>query len=313
MGLAKQQLKMLGIQQPKTTKGGGFMSTTPSADYYSSQFEYLEQQHADLQKAYADSWTKIENENSSIGMITLLTSTLNIACEELTLLVENCSVTLNALSTMQTDQNSMQSFYNDANNLYNDDYNKWYEQYIKEGQDPANASYNANNQATSDMMGDPDFLQYVASAQACGSDMQDIANMGVVNPKTDKTSYPFESISEDITNQLNTIFAPYPGTSGPTGIAENWCMGFGSAYQTTKPDSSDDSSTSSSGSSSSILQGITSAFSSIASDIGGLSSSTQSEEQFDVQEYNTMLQENQSLAKSFDQLLMAMVNNEITS
>jgi hypothetical protein len=289
------------------------MSTTTNADYYSSQFATLEQQQSELQAAYSASWDKIDNENSSIGMIILLTSTLNIACEELMLQVENCSVTLNALSTMQTDQNSMQSCYNDANNLYNDDYNKLYEENIKNGQDPATASYNANNQATSDMMGNSEFLQDVQNAQAYGSDMQDIANMSVVNPVTGTTSYPFESISEDITNQLNTIFAPYPGTSGTTGIAENWCMGFGSAYQTTNPDSSDDSSTSSSGSSSSILQGITSAFSSISSDIGGLSSSTQSEEQFDVQEYNTMLQENQSLAKSFDQLLMAMVHNEITS
>jgi len=280
------------------------MST--NTDYYSSQFASLEQQKADLQAEYAESWNKIDNENSFMGMITLLTSTLNIACEELMLQVENSSVTLNALSTMQTDQNSMQSCYNDANNLYKDDYTKLYEENIKNGQDPATASYNANNQATSDMMSNSEFLQDVQNAQAYGSDMQDIANMSVVNPVTGTTSYPFESISEDITNQLNTIFAPYPGTSGTTGIAKNWCMGFGSAYQTTNPDSSD-------GSSSSILQGITSAFSSISSDIGGLSSSTQSEEQFDVQQYNTMLQENQSLAKSFDQNLMAMVHNEITS
>lgn len=267
--------------------------TQTNAEIYSKQYDQVSQQQQTLQGEYQSTLDKLSTENSSQGMITIMTSTLILVGMWQESKMMSDVVTLNALSTMQSDENSMQADENQYQEDWNTAYDTEYEYDIDHGVSSDDAQTDAYNVANASVGSDDEGL--VTDAYGYAQDMESIADL----PE-------FESISDDVTNQINSIFdVNQNGTLNVSGTTKMWNEAAGAGVN------SGTGSTDSSGAD--VLQDMTNAFSALSTDFSGMSSSAQNEEQY----YESQDQQDQgldeTLMKSWATELMNMVKNQITS
>lgn len=267
--------------------------TQTNAEIYADQYDQVSTQQNTLQGEYTATLSKLDTENSSQGMITIMTSTLILVSMWQESMMMSDVVTLNALSTMQSDENSMQADENQYQEDWNTSYNTAYEYDIANGMSSDEAQTDAYNSANDEV--DDDDTGLITDAYSYAQDMESIADL----PE-------FKSISDDVTNQINSIFdVNQNGTLNLYGTANMWDEAAGAGVN------SGTDSTDSSGAD--ILQDMTNAFSALSTDFSGMSSSAQNEEQY----YESQDQQDQgldeTLMKSWATELMNMVKNQITS
>lgn len=265
--------------------------TASNAATYEVQYKEVSAQQKELCDAYQASLEKLDTEDSSQGMITIMTSTLIlVGMWQESMMMEEV-VTLNALSTMEADENSMQSDFDQYDEDWNTEYNIYYDQAIASGCSEEDA------EATGEYMADTWMSTYdsdlITDAYGYAEDMEEIADL----PE-------FASISDDVTNQVDSIFSVDDGTLDYDATADMWEEAGGAA-------NTDGSDTSSSGAD--IMQDITNGFSALSTDFSGVSSSAQSEMQYYESEDQQMQGLDETLMKSWATELQSMVNNQVVS
>jgi hypothetical protein len=279
--------------------------TQTNAQIYSDQYDQVSKQQDALQDAYKSTLDKLDTENSSQGMITIMTSTLILVSMWQESMMMSDVVTLNALSTMQSDENSMQADENQYQEeyqsnwqyLYDEDYNQQFNLYLSEGYNPDSANNMAMSDATTYAdkyagVTDPDLI---SDAYGYAQDMESIANL----PE-------FASISDDVTNQVDSIFVVNSdGSLNMSATESMWDEAVSASAQ------SGSGSTNTSGTD--VLQDMTNAFSALSTDFSGMSSSAQNEEQYYESQDQQAQGLDQTLMKSWATELMSMVKNQITS
>lgn len=271
--------------------------TQTNAQIYSDQYDQVSKQQDALQDAYKSTLDKLDTENSSQGMITIITSTLILVSMWQESMMMSDVVTLNALSTMQSDENSMQADENQYQEEYqeswNDNYDYAYGIYKSMGYSDADAQHNSDEYADQyTTVNDPDLI---TDAYGYAQDMESIANL----PE-------FASISDDVTNQVDSIFVVNSdGSLNMSATESMWDEAVSASAQ------SGSGSTNTSGTD--ILQDMTNAFSALSTDFSGMSSSAQNEEQYYESQDQQAQGLDQTLMKSWATELMSMVKNQITS
>jgi len=277
--------------------------TQTNAQIYSDQYDQVSKQQDALQDAYKSTLDKLDTENSSQGMITIMTSTLILVSMWQESMMMSDVVTLNALSTMQSDENSMQAdenkyqeeYQSNWQYLYDEDYTYTYNLYISEGYNPDSANTMAQSDATAYAdryagVTDPDLI---TDAYGYAQDMESIANL----PE-------FASISDDVTNQVDAIFdVNSDGSLNLSGTENMWDQAVTASINP--------GGTGNSGAD--VLQDMTNAFSALSTDFSGMSSSAQNEEQYYESQDQQAQGLDQTLMKSWATELMSMVKNQITS
>ncbi len=271
--------------------------TASNAATYEAQYKEVSAQQKELCDAYQASLEKLDTEDSSQGMITIMTSTLIlVGMWQESMMMEEV-VTLNALSTMEADENSMQSDFDqydeEWSEMYDSSYNAAIESgdYTEEeaeeyGEYMADTYMSTTGMATSDLISD---------AYGYAEDMEAIADL----PE-------FASISDDVTNQVDSIFAVNSdGTLNYDDTVDMWGEADGAANT--------GGSGSSSSSGADIMQDITNGFSALSTDFSGVSSSAQSEMQYYESEDQQMQGLDETLMKSWATELQSMVNNQVVS
>ena len=116
----------------------------------------------------------------------------------------------------------------------------------------------------------------------------------------------FASISDDVTNQVDSIFVVNSdGSLNMSATESMWDEAVSASAQ------SGSGSTNTSGTD--ILQDMTNAFSALSTDFSGMSSSAQNEEQYYESQDQQAQGLDETLMKSWATELMSMVKNQITS
>ena len=256
------------------------------------QYEEVSIEQQELCDAYQASLDKLDTEDSSQGMITIMTSTLILVDMWQEAMMMDDVVTLNALSTMQADENSMQADFDQYDEDWNTEYNIYYDQAIAGGCSEEDAQETAEYLADT-WMSDYD-SDLITDAYGYAEDMEEIADL----PE-------FASISDDVTKQVDSIFVVDNGTLDYDATVTMWGEASGSAV-TAGSDSTDSSGAD-------ILQDMTNGFSALSTDFSGVSSSTQSEMQYYESEDQEMQGLDETLMKSWASELQSMVNNQIVS
>jgi hypothetical protein len=254
--------------------------TTTNAVYYGEQYDQVSAGESALNAAYSQSLDSLSTENSSDAMVTIMTSTLILVCMWQEAQMMNSIVTMDALSSMETDENGMQSDFDD----YNQDWNDTYNSDIDSGMDSTDASADADSQNA----------YLITDAESYAYDMESIAAL----PE-------FSSISGDVDTQVDTIFdTNSDGSFDTSSTQSDWDSAVNGNYSS---GSSDDDQ------SADLMQGYTNAFSALSTDFSNQSSEAQSEMQYYESEDQQMQGLDETLMQDWATELQSMVNNQITS
>ena len=274
--------------------------TTSNAAIYEEQYEEVSIEQQELCDAYQASLDKLDTEDSSQGMITIMTSTLILVDMWQEAMMMDDVVTLNALSTMQADESGMQADFDQYDEEYQENWddNYDYEYTIQKSnglsdEDAKSVSSQYADSVTT--VSDPDLI---TDAYGYAQDMQEIANL----PE-------FASISDDVTNQIDTIFdVNSDGSLNLSGTENMWNDAVSASDQADSLETDTDANAAAD-----ILQDMTNAFSALSTDFSGVSSSTQSEMQYYESEDQQMQGLDETLMKSWAVELQSMINNQAVS
>lgn len=255
--------------------------TTTNAVYYGEQYDQVSAGESALNAAYSQSLDSLSTENSSDAMVTIMTSTLILVCMWQEAQMMNSIVTMDALSSMETDENGMQSDFDD----YNQDWNDTYNSDIDSGMDSTDASADADSQNA----------YLITDAESYAYDMESIAAL----PE-------FSSISGDVDTQVDSIFdTNTDGSFDTSSTQSDWDSAVNGNYSSGSSDDDDQSAD--------LMQGYTNAFSALSTDFSNQSSEAQSEMQYYESEDQQMQGLDETLMQDWATELQSMVNNQITS
>jgi len=271
--------------------------TTTNAVYYGEQYDQVSAGESALNAAYSQSLDSLSTENSSDAMVTIMTSTLILVCMWQEAQMMNSIVTMDALSTMETDENGMQSDFDDYNQDWNDTYNSTYDtaynQYVSEGYSTGTADTWASEDASS--AADSQNAYLITDAESYAYDMESIAAL----PE-------FSSISGDVDTQVDSIFdTNADGSFDTSSTQSDWDSAVNGNYSSGSSDDDDQSAD--------LMQGYTNAFSALSTDFSNQSSEAQSEMQYYESEDQQMQGLDETLMQDWATELQSMVNNQITS
>lgn len=268
-----------------------------TASDYQAQYDAVSAQQQELQAEYTNSLSKLDSENSSVAMVTIMSSTLLLVMYFIESQVMDSTITLDALSQMETDENTIQASFDDVNSL-----TQQYEQTDDDGNMYIPASdwddYNAAVQADVDQ------------ASAAAADIEGIMAL----PE-------FSSIAGDVDTQLDAIFSTSDNGYGVDDTAVAWEQAWG-VSQTLYSVTSDGENINygyegevdqNSSSMASTQQTYTNAFSALSTDFSNMSSSTQSELQYYESEDQQMQGLDETLMQEYAQEEQTMINNQITT
>ena len=270
--------------------------TTTNAVYYGAQYDEVSAGESALDAAYSESLDSISTENSSDAMVTIMTSTLILVCMWQEAQMMSSIVTMDALSTMESDENGMQADFDDYNQDWNDTYNSTYDteynQYIQEGYSTEDADSWAAEGATEEA--DEQNAYLITDVESYAYDMESIAAL----PE-------FSSISGDVDTQVDTIFdTNADGSFDTSSTQSDWDSAVNGDYSSGSSDEDQ---------SADLMQGYTNAFSALSTDFSNQSSEAQSEMQYYESEDQQMQGLDETLMQDWATELQSMVNNQITS
>lgn len=267
-----------------------------TADQYEAQYDAVSAQQAELQAEYTHSLDSLDEQNSSVAMVTIMASTLILVIYFIESEEMDSTITLNALSQMETDEQSMQADFDDVNTLteeYNDgDFGPTTTQ-----------AYDAYNAAVEDDINDAwGYAQDIEEICALPQFSSIAGDAGKQIESIFNTDYAYTTSDETTTDSLNL-------QDTATQWEESW--GF-------EPDMDKDTIiggyvNTTSDSMASDQQVYTNAFSALSTDFSNMSSSTQSELQYYESEDQQMQGLDETLMQEWAQEEQTMINNQITT